>query len=138
MASAAAAKKWERPFHPPGGARAGEAEVGLVHQRRGLERVAGALGPEPASCQHAQLFVHQREQFGCGGRVAGGGGFQDSGQLVQGGSEYIRKWLPRLREAWFGAPENGWVPCGVLLLFPGILRDCGSFPQSSGDLDGLR
>ena len=70
MASAAAAKKWPRPSQsrsPPGR----PAQVGLVDQRRGLERLPRLLPGQPLGGQLAEFLVDQRQQFlrGAGDRL---------------------------------------------------------------------
>jgi hypothetical protein len=56
---------------------AGQAQVGLVDQRRGVERLAGLLPRQPLGRQPAQLVIHQRQQLAGGGRVTLLGGAQD-------------------------------------------------------------
>ena len=66
MASAAAAKKWPRPFH--GWARVGadQPEVRLVDEGGGLERLARLLRGQPRGRELAQLVVDEREEVGRG------------------------------------------------------------------------
>jgi hypothetical protein len=53
------------------GRLADQAQVRLVDQRRGLERLPGCLVPQPVRGQAAQVVVDQLEALGRGVRVAG-------------------------------------------------------------------
>ena len=81
MASAAAAKKWPRPFQCWAGVGADEPEVRLVDQGGGLEGLARLLGGQPGGGELAQLVVDEREQVGGGLRVAGRGGVEEAGDV---------------------------------------------------------
>ena len=81
MASAAAAKKWPRPFQSRGRVAADQPEVRLVDQGGGLEGLARLLVGQPGGGELAQLVVDEREQLGRGLRVAGLDGGQDLGDV---------------------------------------------------------
>ena len=82
MASAAAAKKWPRLFQCWALLRIHQPEVGLVDQRRGLERLAGLLLGHLCGGQLAQLVVDQRQELLGGVRVALLDGGQDARHLA--------------------------------------------------------
>ena len=84
MASAAAAKKWPRPFQP-GSSVADEAEVGLVDQGGGLERLAGLLPGQPPGGELAQLVVDQGQELLGGPRLALLDRREDAGDVVHAG-----------------------------------------------------
>ena len=63
-------------------AAADQSQVGLVDQRRGLERLSGPLRRHPHGRQAAQLVVHQRQQLPRGVGVAALDGRQDAGDLL--------------------------------------------------------
>ena len=70
-----------------------ESQVGLVDQRRGLERLAWLLLRHPLGRQLAQLVVNQRQQFGGGPGVAVARGEKDSGHLIRRGhAKSVKKW----------------------------------------------
>ena len=51
-----------RAVLPPDLVRVDEPHVGLVDERRGLERVAGALAPHVAAREAAHLVVDERDE----------------------------------------------------------------------------
>jgi len=61
---AAAVPRRFGPFRPQ------KPQIGLVHQRGGLQRLAGLLVGEFGRCQFSQLLVHQRQELFGGIRVA--------------------------------------------------------------------
>ena len=85
MASAAAAKKWPRPFQSCGWLAADQPEVGLVDQGGRLERLAGLLRGQPGGGELAQLVVDERQQLGRGLRVAGRGRVEQAGDVGHAG-----------------------------------------------------
>ena len=74
------ARKWARLVALT--AAAGELEVGLVHQRGGLQRVAAALAVELAVGDPAEVFVHQRDQPLQGAAVARLDGLEQPGDFA--------------------------------------------------------
>ena len=77
---------WPRPPRrrsAPGrrSAVADQAEIGLVHQRRGVEGVARVLRRHPRGGELPQLLINEREEFGRGTAVARGRGVEDPGHL---------------------------------------------------------
>ena len=84
MASAAAAKKWPRPFQC-GACRADEPQVGLVDQGGRLERLPRLLLGQLLGRQLAQLVVDQRQELLGGVRVALLDGGQDAGDVGHAG-----------------------------------------------------
>ncbi len=70
---------------PPGPghlARPGEAEVGLVHEGRGAQGLAGTLGGHVQLCDLSQLLIDEREQAIRSGSVAGGGGMHEERGII--------------------------------------------------------
>ena len=86
MASAAAAKKWPRPSNAAG--RADQAQVRLVDQGGGVERVAGRLGGHARGGELAQLVVDERQQLGGGLAVARLGGVEEASHVGHGGAHF--------------------------------------------------
>ena len=90
IASAAAAKKWPRPFQPAAVLAVDQPQVRLVDQGRGLERLARLLLGQLARRQLAQLVVDQRQELLGGLRVAlldGGEDARDVAHHQTSGSE---------------------------------------------------
>ena len=75
MAAAAAAKKWPRPFQERGLPDVHQAQVRLVDQGGGVERLARFFVGQLVGRQLAQLLVDQGQELVGRARVA----------LVQGG-----------------------------------------------------
>jgi hypothetical protein len=93
----------------------GELEIRLVHQRRGVEGVVGALAPQPAARHSPQLVVKQRHQP-----------IEGAGLATPERLEAARDVAPR--DGGF-APEEGSAPrCGGL-----AARD-GGFASHCGEL----
>jgi len=67
----------------PVDALTGEAEVGLVDDRGGLEGMVGALAAHVSLGEAMQLRVNQRQQTACGGGVAVVHGFQELGDFTR-------------------------------------------------------
>jgi hypothetical protein len=59
-----------------------KSKIGFVHQRRGLERLAGCFTGKLLRGQTAQFGVDQREQLLCGPRIALLDGREDSGNVI--------------------------------------------------------
>ncbi len=78
-----------------------ELGVRLVHERGGLERVAGMLGVHPLLGEGAELLVDEREQLGRGLGIAGSGGVEQVGHV---GS--IRLLNPFLAHGFEGSEEG--------------------------------
>ena len=62
IASAAAAKKW-RPLSQARAPGVDDPKIGLMHQGRGLERLAGLLLRQLQGGQLAQLVIDQRQEL---------------------------------------------------------------------------
>ena len=88
MAAAAAAKKWPRSLYVAAVLPADQAQVGLVHQGRGLERLAGLLPRQLPGGQLAQLVVDQGQELLGRLGVALLDGREDAGDVVH------RRWPP--------------------------------------------
>ena len=69
MARAATATKWARSCQL-GIGLASQAQVNLVDQRRGLERVIGALPAHVMMSQSPQIFVDERREFRESGMIS--------------------------------------------------------------------
>ena len=67
---------------PLRGVAAGEQEVRLVHEGRGLERVPHTLVAHVAGGHRVQLVVDEREQTGPCGFITVARGLQDPGKFV--------------------------------------------------------
>jgi hypothetical protein len=62
---------------------AGEAEVGLVDERGGLEGMVGALAAHVGLGEAMQLRVNEGQQTACGGGVAVVHGFEELGDFTR-------------------------------------------------------
>src|SRR5262249_32125880 len=61
---------------------ANQAQIGLVHERRGVERLPRLLAGQLRRGEPAQLVVDQRQQLCRGPGVALSNGVQDAGHLI--------------------------------------------------------
>jgi hypothetical protein len=61
-------------------------QIGFVHERRGIQRVARCFAGHVASRQLAQLVVNQRQKLCSGVRVAGVEGAKNSREIRHEGS----------------------------------------------------
>jgi hypothetical protein len=64
---------------------AGQPQVRLVDEGRGLERLAGGFGLHPCGGELPQLVVHERQQVGRGPVVAGRGSIEEAAHIGHGG-----------------------------------------------------
>ena len=90
MDSAAAAKKWRAALPRPAGIAADQPQVGLVHQGRGVERLAGRFAGQPTARPAAQLVIDQRQELAGGLRLAPPQGVEDGGDVAHRRCSRIR------------------------------------------------
>ncbi len=81
---------------PLDGRAVGQPQVGLVHERGGLQRVAGPLVGEVFAGHAAQVLVDDGQKLLAGLRLAGAPRLEQAGDLV-GGILAHRGWATAMR-----------------------------------------
>jgi hypothetical protein len=69
------------PYHP---ALIHQPQIGLVHERRGLQAMPRSLATQPCGCPTAKLLVQHRHQLVTGVGITRGPGMQERRHVVTG------------------------------------------------------